>query len=88
MCKAFEKAERSTLDALKKVEASLEIWMHLRPEIYEIDCEELNKDAEEAIADAIGLLYVTRNQINEIKQLNEEGYQRKLACKLANHLQL
>lgn len=62
--------------------------MHLRPEIYEIDCEELNKDAEEAIADAIGLLYVTRNQINEMKQLNEEGYQRKLASKLANHLQL
>ena len=88
MCKAFEKAERSTLDALKNVEASLEIWMHLRPEIYEIDCEELNKDAEEAIADAIGLLYVTRNQINEMKQLNEEGYQRKLASKLANHLQL
>ena len=70
------------------MEASLEIWMHLRPEIYEIDCEELNKDAEEAIADAIGLLYVTRNQINEMKQLNEEGYQRKLASKLANHLQL
>ena len=50
---------------MKKVEASLEIWMHLRPEIYEIDCEELNKDAEEAIADAIGLLYVRETKLTK-----------------------
>ena len=81
LCKAFEKAERSTLDALKKVEAPLEIWMHLRPEIYEIDCEELNKDAEKAIADAIDLMHVTRHQVNKIKLLNEEDY-RKLGFEI------